>query len=71
MSDKDIEFLRNTASALNLEMTEEEFIKQLNLIKKKYSNIAGGIPVNKSTPSNTAPFTMETLGIEWDNFPTN
>ena len=41
MSDKDIEFLRNTASSLNLDMSEPEFIKQLNAIKTKYDNIAG------------------------------
>lgn len=40
MSDKDIEFLRNTASSLNLDMSEAEFIKQLNAIKTKYDNIA-------------------------------
>ena len=52
MSDKDIEFLRNTASSLNLDMSEPEFIKQLNGIKQKYANIALWSPVN-NTSTNT------------------
>ena len=39
MSDKDIEFLRNTASSLNLDMSEGEFKKRLGELKTKYNNI--------------------------------
>ena len=39
MSDKDIQFLRNTATALSLDMSEEEFDKTLNSLEKKYNEI--------------------------------
>ena len=35
MSDKDIEFLRNTASSLNTDWSEEQFIKSLREIQQK------------------------------------
>ena len=40
MSDKDIEFLRNTATYLSTDLSESEFEKTLNEIKTKYANIA-------------------------------
>lgn len=62
MSDKDIEFLRNTASSLNLDMSEPEFIKQLNGIKQKYANIALWSPVNATNTTTPAPiFDKEAL----------
>jgi len=39
MSDKDIEFLRNTATYLSTELSESEFEKTLNEIKNKYATI--------------------------------
>lgn len=54
MSDKDIEFLRNTASSLNLDMSEAEFIKQLNAVKQKYDNIAQWMPVNATQTTQTS-----------------
>ena len=40
MSDKDIEFLRNTATYLSTDLSETEFEKTLNEIKNKYADIA-------------------------------
>ena len=39
MSDKDIQFLRNTASALSLNMSETEFRNTLEKLKQKYSSL--------------------------------
>lgn len=41
MSDKDIAFLRNTATYLSTDLSEDEFGKTLDLIKTKYAKIAG------------------------------
>ena len=72
MSDKDIEFLRNTASSLNLDMSEAEFIKQMNNIKQKYTNIAEWSPVNStSQPAKTVKLAKEAvLGI-YDKWKSN
>lgn len=40
MSDKDIQFLRNSATALNVNMSEAWFKKELNKLKEKYAKIA-------------------------------
>ena len=40
MSDKDIEFLRNTATSLSTDLSEDEFEKTLNEIKNKYAGIS-------------------------------
>lgn len=58
MSDKDIEFLRNTATYLSTDLSETEFEKTLTEIKNKYANIAGWTPTTQptetpSTPTNT------------------
>lgn len=42
MSDKDLEFLRNTATALNLSMSEDEFKRNLKALKSKYLQIVSG-----------------------------
>lgn len=42
MSDKDLEFLRNTATALNLSMSEDEFKRNLKALKAKYLQIVSG-----------------------------
>jgi hypothetical protein len=39
MSDKDIQFLRNTATALNLGMREKDFKTELDKLEKKYSEL--------------------------------
>lgn len=39
MSDKDIQFLRNSATALSLDMSEEEFDAELKRLKDKYEEI--------------------------------
>lgn len=42
MSDKDIQFLRNTATALSIDMSEKEFIKTLDQLEDKYIKILDG-----------------------------
>jgi len=39
MSDKDIQFLRNTSAALSLDMSEAEFDKSLKQVKEKFQNM--------------------------------
>lgn len=51
MSDKDIEFLRNTAWAINLDMSEKTFKKNLADIKKKYINLLNKWQVNTTWTS--------------------
>jgi hypothetical protein len=36
MSDKDVEFIRNTATSLNTNMSEEAFRNELNNLKQRY-----------------------------------
>lgn len=40
MSDKDIQFLRNSATSLNIGMSEAEFKNELNRIKNKILGIS-------------------------------
>jgi len=39
MSDKDIEFLRNTATYLSTDLSEKDFEETLNKIKDKYNKV--------------------------------
>ncbi len=63
MSDKDIEFLRNTATYLSTDLSESEFEKTLNEIKTKYSNIAWGKPTTWTTQTNTGAWQTDSLKI--------
>ena len=63
MSDKDIEFLRNTATYLSTDLSESEFEKTLNEIKTKYSNIAWGKPTTWTTQTNTGAWQTDPLWI--------
>ena len=58
MSDKDIEFLRNTAAAISLDNSEDFFMEQLKELKKKYEDkitSQGGAVTSESinAPTNT------------------
>lgn len=44
MSDKDIQFLRNAATALNLDMSEAQFMEELNNLESKYKEVLGRTP---------------------------
>lgn len=48
MSDKDIEFLRNTGSALNLNMSEEAFNEELAKVAKVMAAVPGVIDIESS-----------------------
>lgn len=50
MSDKDIEFLRNTAAAIDLDNSEEFFVNQLQSLRNKYQWI-----LSKGWPMSTSP----------------
>lgn len=50
MSDKDIQFLRNTATSLSLDMSENQFNKTLDRLEKKYREI-----LNQGTTVDTEP----------------
>ena len=39
MSDKDLEFIRNTAGGLSLDVSEEQYTATLNKIINKYQNL--------------------------------
>lgn len=47
MSDKDIQFLRNSATALDLSMSEKEFIKTVKWMQDKYREVLG-LETNKT-----------------------
>lgn len=49
MSDKDIQFLRNSATALSLDMSQEEFDKELQRLEDKYKEI-----LNKGTDTSSS-----------------
>lgn len=49
MSDKDIEFLRNTATYLSTDLSEIEFEKTLKQIRDKYAWISTGTPITTTT----------------------
>jgi len=54
MSDKDVAFLRNTATALNLSSSEDQFKKNLEELKQKYQSIVDkGTQWTNPLPSNT------------------
>jgi hypothetical protein len=46
MSDKDIQFLKNTATSLNLDMSEKTFKDTLAQLKSKYTEIVNKGLVN-------------------------
>lgn len=58
MSDKDVVFLRNTATSLTPDMSEKEFISTLDELEKKYREIidksAGIAPSSGNAPSVTS-----------------
>ncbi len=63
MSDKDIEFLRNTAAAINLDQSEESFKKAITDLKTKYQNI-----LNKNQKTETQPQTQpQTSTWRWQS----
>lgn len=76
MSDKDIEFLRNTASSLSLSMDEETFKSTLQALKDKYSSLLNqGTDVSSEDISeyeqiyNNSGYTdAELMQLYWDSF---
>lgn len=53
MSDKDIQFLRNTSAALSLDMSEAEFDKSLKQVKEKFQNMLWAWQSTQSNPWTT------------------
>jgi len=68
MSDKDIEFLRNTASSLNLDMSEGEFKKRLGELKTKYNNILNKWQTigTQSQTQTSNPTDVDAILNEWN-----
>lgn len=58
MSDKDIEFLRNTATYLSTDLSEPEFEKTLKQIRDKYAWISTGTPTTTTTTPTTWAWTI-------------
>ena len=54
MSDKDIEFIRNSATPLNLSMSEEEFKTQVKNVVADAQRALGMTPEQTPTPTQTA-----------------
>jgi len=58
MSDKDIEFLRNSATKLSLKLSTNEFVRELNNIITRFNNVSTGGNTTSGTTSSGLGYTI-------------